>query len=302
MALAQADDLIFEVNLLFKESKNAIEAFSQIIKFYEVLNDFDKAVVRNIGQSFIPEYGLEGVEFGSITTKLSQLLKSIPDELIKDLEIKKSIGYFLVKVKYWLIKVLADEKEITSKEQIQKITDKVNDEIKEIGNTYQIIVTQVNNYIILNAVDDLAKETNNLKDKELLEYKSKAGNTFIQKGVYINKPKILSELGQRTIVNETTEILKIKKVEMLSEEAKWDFLQGKRILHAKMLDKKWLDDFHNRQVTIKPEDALMVTLRTTHTYNPNFDDKKTDCEVIKVLSVISPDGDNSQQLKIIEDI
>lgn len=205
-------------------------------------------------------------------------------------------------MKYWLIKVLADEKEITSKEQIQKITDKVNDEIKEIGNTYQIIVTQVNNYIILNAVDDLAKETNNLKEKELLEYKSKAGNTFIQKGVYINKPKILSELGQRTIVNETTEILKIKKIDMLSEEPKWDFLQGKKNLHAKMLDKKWLDDFHNRQVVIKPEDALMVTLRTTHTYNPNFDDKKTDYEVIKVLSVISPDNDNSQQLKIADDI
>lgn len=300
MATTQTNDLLFEINLLFNENKNAIEAFNQIVKFYEVLNDFDKAVVRNIGQNFISEYQLEDVEFSSIKTKLSQILKSIPDELIKDFQVKKAIGFLLVKVKYWLIKLLADEKEISSKEQIQKITEKVNDEIKEIGNTYQIMVTQVNNYIILNAADDLAKEANALKEKELLEYKSKAGNTFIQKNIFINKPKILSELGQRTIVNETTEILKIKKVDMLSGEAKWDFLQGKKILHAKMLDKKWLDDFHNRQVTIKPEDALMVTLRTTHTYNPNFDDKKTDCEVIKVLSVISPDSDNSQQLKITE--
>lgn len=302
MAITQTDDLIFEVNLLFKENKSAIEAFNQILKFYEVLYDFDKAIVRNVGQSFIPDYGLEDVEFSSIKTKLSQLLKAIPDELIKDPQIKKAIGYFLVKAKYWFIKLLADEKEITSKEQIQKVTDKINEEIKEIGNTYQIIITQVNNYIILNAVDDLAKETNNLKEQELLEYKSKAGSTSIQKGIYINKPKILSELGQRTIVNETTEILKIKRVDMLSEEPRWGFLQGKKNLHAKMLDKNWLDDFHNRNVTIKPEDALLVTLRTTHTYNPNFDDKKTDCEVIKVLSVITPDNESCQQMKLIDDM
>ncbi len=89
---------------------------------------------------------------------------------------------------------------------------------------------------------------------------------------------------------------------MLSEEPKWDFLQGKKNLQAKMLDKNWVDDFHNRKVTIKPEDALMVTLRTTHTYNPNFDDKKTDCEVIKVLSVITPDNESSHQMKLTDEV
>lgn len=300
MALTQSDDLLFEINLLFKENKNAIEAFNQVTRFYEVLNDFDKIVVRNIGQNFVSEYGLEDVEFSSLKTKLAQILKSIPDELLKDLQLKKIIGYFLIKAKYRLIKMLADNKEISNKEQIQKVADEVNKDIKEIGESYQIIVTHVNNYIILNAIDDLVKETNNLRDKELLEYKSKAGNTFVQKGVYLNKSKILSELGQRVITNEATELLKIKKVDMLSEGPSWNFLQGKKPLSAKMLDKPWLDAFHNRQVIIKPEDALMVSLKTTHTYNPNFDDKKTDFEVIKVLSVVSPESDSVQQMRIDE--
>ncbi|RYY00646.1 MAG: hypothetical protein EOO53_21455 [Gammaproteobacteria bacterium] len=302
MADNQTDELIFEVNLLFRESKNAIEAFNQIIKFYEVLNDFDKAIVRNIGQNIVTAYELEGVEFSSIKTKLSQALKAIPDDLIKDFQVKKAIGYLLIKVKYWFIKLLADEKDIASKDQIEKVTDKINNEIKELGNTYQIIITEINNYTVLNSIDELAKEANNLKEKELLEYKSKAGNTFISKGIHLNKPKILSELGQTTIVNETTEILKIKKVDMLSDEPKWDFLQGKRNLSAKMLDKQWLEDFHNRQVIIKPEDALMVTLRTTHTYTPNFEDKKTECEIIKIISVITPENDNINQMKISDDL
>jgi hypothetical protein len=163
MADNQPNDLTFEVNLLFRENKNAIEAFNQILQFYEVLNDFDRAIVRNIGQNILTTYELEDVE-------------------------------------------------------------------------------------------------------------------------------------------ETTEILKIKKVDMLSDEPKWDFLQGKKSLSAKMLDKQWLDDFHNRQVIIRPEDALMVTLRTTHTYTPNFEDKKTECEIIKIISVITPESDNTYQMKISNDL
>jgi len=298
MANENSPELQFEVNLLFKEQKNAIEAFNELLKIYEVLTEFDRLLVRNISPTITSEYGLDDVEFGSLKTKLVQLLKGIPDELLKDLQLRKIIGYFLVKLKYKLIKLLSDEKEIVSKEQVQRLTDEVNNDIQEIGKTYVIIVTQVNNYFILNAIDDLAQQVNNLKDKELLEYKSQAGSTFIGRGILINKPKILSELGQRTIINETTELLKIKKVDMLSDEPKWDFLQGKKLLKAKMLDKSWLDLFHHREVIIKPEDALMVTLKTTHTYNPNFDDKKTEFEVIKVLSVISPEDDNSIQLRL----
>lgn len=302
MAENQIDDLIFEVNLLFSENKNAIEAFNQVLKFYEVLNDFDKAVVRNIGQGISTTYELEDVQFSSIKTKLAQALKAIPDDLLKDFQIRKAIGFLLIKAKYRFIKLLGEEKEVSSKEQIEKVTTEVNNEIKELGNTYQIMVTQINNYTVLNSIDDLVKETNNLNEKELLEYKSKAGNTSISKGIKFNKPKILAELGQTSIVNETTEILKIKKVDLLTEEPKWDFLQGKRILSAKMLDSNWLKDFHSRKVVIKPEDALMVTLRTTHTYTPNFEDKKTECEIIKIISVITPESDNSFQMEISNDL
>jgi hypothetical protein len=298
MATDQPEELQFEINLLFEEDKNAIAAFIQLTNIFEVLNDFDKAVVRNIGLNYSSEYGLNDIEFSSIRTKLVQLLKATPDEILKNLDIKKTIGYFLVKIKYWLIKLLEQEKGLSSKNQIQPITDKINEEIKRIELTLNIIVTQVNNYIVLNAADDLAKEVNKLKDKEQIEYKSMAGNASIHKGVFINKPKILSELGQRTILNETREILKIKRVDFISEDPKWDFLQGKKNLSAKILDKPWLDDFHKRIVVIKPEDALLVTLRTTHTYSPNFDEKKTDCEVVKVLSVITPDIENSTQMEI----
>jgi len=298
MAQTQQNEATFEINLLYRHTKSAVEAFGQILNFYEVLNDFDKVIVRNIGQQYIAEYRLDGLEFGSIKTKLTQLLKAVPDDAEKDAELKTAIGHFLIKVKYWLIKLLADEKQIAAKEQVEKVTASINNEITQIGDAHKILVTHVSNYVILNAVDELIKETNELKDKELLEYRSPAGNVYVQKGITINKPKILSELGQRTIINETTELLKIKKVDMLSNEPKWDFLQGKKGLPAKMLDKTWLESFHNRQVIIKPEDALMVTLRTTHTYNPNFDDKKTDSEVVKVLSVITPDTDNTLQMEI----
>ncbi|RYY58169.1 MAG: hypothetical protein EOO05_17265 [Chitinophagaceae bacterium] len=298
MAVETTAESRFEINLLFRNEKNAAEAFTQLLGFYEVFTEFDRLLLRNIFPTIVSEYSLEDIEFGSLKTSLAQVLKGMPDELVDNAELRNAINTLLVKSRYRLIKKLSDEKEITTRSQIETLTGEINEEITRIGEQFAVMVTQVNSYFILNAVDDLVKYLNNLREKELLEYKSQAGNTFIAKGITINKPKILGELGQRTIVNETTELLKIKKVDMLSSQPKWDFLQGKRPLKARMLDLEWLDAFHHREVVIKPEDALMVTLKTTHTYNPNFDDKKTDYEVVKVGSVISPEVETTVQLRI----
>ncbi|RYY57460.1 MAG: hypothetical protein EOO09_02510 [Chitinophagaceae bacterium] len=298
MAVVTNPDQRFEVNLLFRDEKNAVEAFNQVVGFYEVFTEFDRLLLRNIFPTLLSDYALEGLEFGSLKTRLLQQLKGLPDELSHNTDAQEQICALLVRSRYRLIKKISDEKEINTKSQIETLTEDINREITRIGEDHSLIVTHINTYFVLNAVDDLIKYLNNLRERELLEYKSVAGNTFMGRGIAINKPKILGELGQRTIINETTELLKIKKVDMLSSQPRWDFLQGKRPLKARMLDLEWLDAFHHREVVIKPEDALMVTLKTTHTYNPNFDDKKTDYEVIRVSSVISPEDESTVQLKI----
>lgn len=298
MAAVTHPDQHFEVNLLFRDEKNAVEAFNQVVGFYEVFTDFDRLLLRNIFPTLLSDYALVGLEFGSLKTSLVQQLKDMPEELARNTGAQEQICRLLVQSRYRLIRKVSEEKEIDTRSQIETLTDEINREINRIGEEYSLIVTQINTYFVLNAVDDLVKYLNNLRERELLEYKSTSGNTFMGRGIAINKPKILAELGQRTIVNETTELLKIKKVDMLSSQPRWDFLQGKRPLKAKMLDQEWLDAFHQREVVIKPEDALMVTLKTTHTYNPNFDDKKTDYEVIRVSSVISPEDKSTLQLRI----
>ncbi|MGZ3922064.1 MAG: hypothetical protein ACXVC7_17320 [Bacteroidia bacterium] len=283
----------FELNLLFKDYKSAIDAFNQLGNYFEILTDLDKAVLRNIHPNLLIEYGLEDLEYGSIKTKLRQLIKAIPDDVINNFDLKYAIGYLAVKAKYQVLKLLGEEKVIDTKKQIEKVTDKINKDIVGIGAKYNLIVTEINNYTVLNSLDTILKETNQLKDKEALEFKSSAGNVKIREGGILNKPKILSELGQTTIINETTEVLKIKKVDMLSFEAKWDFLNGKKKLTAKISDMQWLHNYHNRIEVIQPEDALMVTLKTTHSYTPNFEDKSTDHEIVKVLRVIKPDETNN---------
>src|SRR5688500_17354543 len=118
MADSQTGGIIFEVNLLFRENKIAIEAFDQITRFYQVFNDVDKAIVSNIRYNLLTAYELEDVQFSSIKTKLVQVLKAVPDDLAKSFQVKKAIGHQLIKAKYWFVKLLADEQGITSKEQI----------------------------------------------------------------------------------------------------------------------------------------------------------------------------------------
>ena len=68
----------------------------------------------------------------------------------------------------------------------------------------------VNNYYILNAINDITTQTKQLKNNEAFYYKSKIGNAKINNKSYVNMPKILKELGSQTIEQERVEVLKIK--------------------------------------------------------------------------------------------
>lgn len=296
MTTFNAPPTTFSINYMFDGSKDAIDAFSQLRNIYETFYQFDKAILNCFPEKYISEYNLIGIEYGSLKTMMVQVLKGIPDDVIKDPGWKSIVGWILIKAKLWAIKKLEDN--IDTKEQVQEVTNNINNELTNAVQEVGVIINTITIYPVLNFLGDMANQTNKLKDNERLEYLSFAGNAYLKKGVFVNKNKILTELGEHTITNDTTEVLKIKKVPMLSLQAKWDFLNHTRSLAAKIADSEWLQEFHDRKVIIKPEDSLMVTLRATHTFSPNFQKQQTEYEVLKVIGVISPGNDSAIQASI----
>ncbi len=291
-------DFDFELDLIFSGQKNPVEAFGQIAKMYEKLLSIDQQILYNILPSAKLEYELIDLEYSSIKSKVNQILKSIPDDVLKDiLNPGKLFGHLLVFIKKRLIKA-TETNEVQSVESLQKVTNDINNEIRKLPST-TIIVLEINNYIVLNAINELSIEGRKLKKEEYFEYKSKAGNARIGNASSVNMAKLLYELGGQTLEQQRIETLKVKTLDLLSDKASWKLIRQGKQIEVKILHKEWLDDYHNRKIIIQPNDYLKLDLKITYTTNANTLKPIVSYEALKVLEVIPPDtieGTNQNNL------
>lgn len=291
-------DFDFELDLIFSGQKNPVEAFGQIAKMYEKLLSIDQQILYNILPSAKLEYELIDLEYSSIKSKVNQILKSISDDVLKDiLNPGKLFGHLLVYVKKRLIKA-TETNEVQSVESLQKVTNDINKEIKKLPTT-TIIILEVNNYFVLNAINEIGIEGRKLKKEEYFEYKSKAGNARIGNGSSVNMGKLLYELGGQTLEQQRIETLKVKTLDLLSDKASWKLIRQGKQIEVKILHKEWLDEYHKRKIVIQPNDYLKLDLKITYTTNTHTLKPIVTYEALQVLEVIPPDkieGTNQNNL------
>ena len=254
----------FELDLNFEGQKNPAVAFGQIAKMYDKLWSIDQQILYNILPSAKLEYELVDLEYSSIKSKVNQILKSIPDDILKDITNPgKLFGHLLVYTKRRLIKA-TETNEVQSKENLDKITSDINKEIKKLS-INAVLVLEVNNYFVLNAINEIGIEGRKLKKGEFFEYKSKVGNARIGNKSAVNMAKILYELGGQTLEQKRIETLKVKSLDLLSDRASWKLIRQGKQIEVKILDKDWLNDYHNRRVIIQPNDYLKLELKIIYT-------------------------------------
>ncbi len=291
-------DFDFELDLIFSGQKNPVEAFGQIAKMYERLLSIDQQILYNILPSAKLEYELIDLEYSSIKSKVNQVFKSIPDDVLKDiLNPAKLFGHLLVYAKKRIIKA-TETNEVQSVESLQKITNDINKEIKKLPTT-TIIILEVNNYFVLNAINELSIEGHKLKKEEYFDYKSKAGNARIGNNSSVNMAKLLYELGGQTLEQRRIETLKVKTLDLLSDKASWKLIRQGKQIEVKILHKGWLDDYHNRKIVIQPNDYLKLDLKITYTTSSNTLKPIVCYEALQVLEVIPPEqieGTNQHNL------
>lgn len=279
----------FELNLLFNGQKHPADAFSSISENFQTLYYYDKWVLSSISDLVDVEYSITNLQYSSIKSRIAQLITIIPDDAIAELDWKKMVGAILLKAKYRLLKYLGSNKNIDKRTDIDAITDGINKDIAEIKLSAVIIVNPLNSLYLVNIYEEMIRTINKLKDGEEIEYKSTYGIARVSNGINFDRAKIISDLGEETVINETTEILKVKKLDMLSDKARWDFKRDHQALDGvKISDVQWLKDYHERKFSLLPDDCLKVKLKTTYIHSPNPDFSRANYEILKVLEVIPP--------------
>lgn len=278
----------FELNLEFEGNKNPSEVLKQLSSFYDKLLILDRHIVYNISTDAKIEYDLVDIQFGSILTKIRQILENVPDDALKDvLNPSAWLGHLLVYIKHRTLKAVED-KEIASKKDLDKLTDEINRKIKKESPSNQMILT-VNNYYVLNTINDITIQAKKLKKGEFITFKSGKKKAKVNNKSFIDMPKILKELGDTTIEQERIEVLKIKTMDLLSDSSYWKLKREGKNIDVKITDNVWLDEYHKRKYVIQPNDYLKLQLKIIYTTSPNKSKPKITYEATKVFSVIPPD-------------
>lgn len=278
----------FQLNLQFEGGKNASEALIQLSRLYDKLEVIDKHILYNIFPGAKVEYDLVDLEFASILSWVRQKYTSIPDEYLKEvLNPKAWLGILLVYIKKRLIEA-AGNNEIDDKEGLNKLTKEFNRKIKEMVPT-EIMVLEINNYFVLNSLNEISIDAQKLKKEEAFHYKSKTGNAVLRNTSSINMAKILKELGSEVIEQERIEILKIKAIDLLSDETRWKVMREGRAEDIRILDREWLERYHNREILIQPNDYLKIQLKIIYIAETNKKKPKINLEALKVYEVIPPE-------------
>ena len=92
-----------------------------------------------------------------------------------------------------------------------------------------------------------------------------------------------------------TVILTIRKAALLGD-AMWQFGHWKTTISAKILDEKWLEDFHNRKIPLFSGDALKCEVKWIYGYDKSGTLIETKLEISKVIQVIG--GGSGPQLSL----
>jgi hypothetical protein len=151
--------------------------------------------------------------------------------------------------------------------------------------------SEVRGYKLLPAIDVahsvllLSEGTTPLGPDDQAKYLSPDGVSEINGSFHVTAEKIEEVLTQRTIVNPCELILKVKKPDFLGDSM-WDFRYEGKKLTAKVIDSRWLQNFHQGSVTIHPGDALEVAAEETVKYGYDQEVLAKHYRVIEVRSVI----------------
>ncbi|WP_020599428.1 hypothetical protein [Spirosoma panaciterrae] len=279
-----------------KESENPSRVFKCMSMLIDNIQELDQLLLQSIDSNLKPVLLLEDVKEGSLRAWLTTLLREVPDDGLRTLDWKPLIGQYLVKAKYFMLEYLNGRDEITNKEEIKELQQGLITIAKEAGISESTYYLPPNTQKIIKGVGLLTTPLNQLNKQDRVRYFTKSDEEGVPFNIEFNySPDKIEDLLVREIIESTiTMILKVKKPDYLGTSM-WVFKHGKRSIEAKILDIKWLTNFQNRKVDIRPGDSIRASVHTSVRYG--FDNEVVSAvhEVIEVIDVLPAPPVSDQQ-------
>jgi|GEM_PF-4643432 len=224
----------------------ACDVLSAVLEIISALDALDHVLLSSIDMSLEPVSILNDIQQSSLKLLLRRCLKSIPDKHIINLDWPKWIGALLVQCKHLLLQHLDSD------------TQKLQETLKTLDSYYRHAPGELIGFKpptiqdIRSALESVMRARAILPDQRIIVQTS-LGDVELPYPSIIQSSDILPTA--QTITNIGIEIFTLRSPDMIGG-AMWKFIRNGRNISAKMLHRKWLEDYHNRQIALVPKDKL----------------------------------------------
>lgn len=253
----------FEVKIDFlPDSQNPSRVFRAMAGLLDSFNRFDRDVLSELAFPVTSELLLHDIQTGSLKSILSWILRLPDKEALREGDWNKLIGRMLDDCRIFLLKKLEQSPKIKGIAQLEEIQKGLAQIAEQIPHELLHVVRPISLPRILITIQSIEASTRMLFDGDSVEYRSMFGITNISTELEID-PNLEEQLLVASPAQHPMRVLlPVKKPDMIGD-SQWDLYMGSKVVRAKILDSKWLNQFHNRVTDLKPGDALDALLEIT---------------------------------------
>ena len=256
----------------------------------------DGELITSVNATIKPVLLLEDVEHGSIRAWLTEMLKAVDDDALKELNLRKQIGAYLVKGKYRLIDFLNGKTKISNRSELLDLQQQLLQDAHDVQaypfpGYKPVTETQLGAAIRL-----ITAATAHLNRDDSATYLSRLGSAPFNLSFYMAPEEFDELLTLQTVENRDHLVLQVKKPDYLGQSM-WELRHHGRTIEAKILDEEWLKSFQRREIDVRPGDALDCDVNITVRYGFDAGVISDHYDIVRVINVIHIDPWHQQKLE-----
>lgn len=276
----------FELVVEFKRgSGDPSRVFKTMTGLIESVQSLDQHLSYSVGPSVKTTLILQDIQASSLKAKLKNIIEEIPDEALKQAEIKPILGHFLVKAKHRVIDWCSDRKQVADKDEIKQLQSEIKQLAQETDVKQLPAYTEPDTESLLIDINSIRNALQNLEADDYARYESEEGVSKFNKQMEISAEIIRDVMTREKLISESEKILKVKKPDYLGFSM-WLFKYQGRSIDVKILDDEWLKAFHLKKVSVLPGDSIRALVKEEVSYGYNNEVIHTNYEALKVVDIL----------------
>lgn len=262
--------------------RRVFDAASLMIEGFERLDDL---AVESIDSHIEPLLVLEDVETGSLKIWLRNVLRATDDQALKELDWKPAVGKYLVRAKYVVLQWLDRDAE-GNPPSLSELVNDLRSIAAETDTRHLPDYAPLPEVRLLSVLEKFQDAKKQLIAGDRLTVETEDGETYeVDLAKTWSPTASIDPTSARETVSHGEMILTIRRPDMIGE-AMWQFKHGPVNLSAPILDIEWIARYHNREIDIRPGDALRCYVKFTYLYSPDGALESQRTEIEKIYEVL----------------